>query len=166
MTRIASVFVVGAAAFLSAWSIDAWVFEPAKCNVAITELTQRTDAVHQLRSPYDQVRRARRNLEELRALGCHTDVRVAVLIAANEEALGQYDDAIDAYRSALLVDRRPEIYFMIGDALVQLGRTDEAVESYVIAARFTPFILDNLTSPEINRRVRERLRPEEAQRTP
>lgn len=165
MRTLARVAAIIAAALLCGWAFLEWAYEPLACNIALTDLTRRTNLIEQSRGHYERIARARRNLEELRALPCETDVQLHVLIAANEESLGQYDDAAAAYRAALLVDRRPEVYALMGDALVQLGRTDEAVENYVIAARFTPYILERVPSTEVERRVKERLAGREAPRT-
>ena len=48
--------------------------------------------------------------------------------------------------------------FGLGRELVQLGRTDEAVEVFTIAARFNPYATEWYPSEEILRRVNERLK--------
>jgi tetratricopeptide (TPR) repeat protein len=81
-----------------------------------------------------------------------------MLIGANEEVLDRYEDAARSYRSAMLIEQRPEIHTALADALIQLGRTDEAVEHYAVAARFNPAMLDFAPSEEVRRRAAERLR--------
>jgi len=54
------------------------------------------------------------------------------LLAANPEA------ALDAYRQALALEPRPEIYFNLGRALHGAGRTEEARRQFEIALRLDP----------------------------
>jgi tetratricopeptide (TPR) repeat protein len=157
MRNVLRVLVVAIAAVACGWAILVWVVRPMQCNRVITDITRRTNSLDNIGNEYQRVARARTNLQTLRALQCDTDVRVPMLIGANEEALGQYDDAVTAYREALRADQRPEIYVAIGDALVQLGRVDEAVDNYVIAARFSPNVLENIMGEEIARRIRRRI---------
>jgi tetratricopeptide (TPR) repeat protein len=160
MRVIARTAAVLATATFCGWALLLWAYTPHACNVAITKLTQRTTLVVGPSRIYERETRARQNIEALRVLGerCRTDVHLPMLIAANQEALSRYEDAVRSYRAALLIDRRPEIHKALADALIQLGRTDEAVEHYVIAARFNPETLENGSSEEVVRRARERLR--------
>lgn len=157
MKFLLRILIVLLAAFACGWAIVRWSIDPMRCNAAVTKLTRRTNAVETIANDYERIARARRNLEELRALRCPLDVRVPMLIGTNEEYLGQYDDAVAAYRDALRVDRRPEIYVAIADARLLQGNIDEAVENYVTAAQFNPFIIENIMSDEISRRVKERI---------
>ncbi|MEO8381359.1 MAG: hypothetical protein ABI779_16995 [Acidobacteriota bacterium] len=149
-----------ATSILCGWAFVHWVYNPLACNAAITDLTRRTALITDSPGDYQRIARARRNIEalhELRAM-CPMDVRVPMLLAANEEALGRLDDAVRSYRDALNTGPRPEIQAALGDALIQLGRTEEAVEQYVTAARFNPNMLELLPSEEVRRRVEERVR--------
>lgn len=151
------VLAVVLAAVACGWAIVEFAVRPIHCNRVITDMTRRTNALEGIGDDYQRIARARTNLQTLRGLQCETDVRVPMLIGANEEALGQFDDALTAYRDALRVDQRPEIYVAIGDALVQEGKVDEAVDNYVIAARFSPNVLENILSEEIANRIRSRI---------
>lgn len=151
------IVVVLLAAVLCGWAFLRWSYAPLACSHAVTDLTRRTNLVERTNDPYVRVQRARNNLAELRALHCSTDVRIPMLIGANEMFLGQYEDALKAFRSALAIDRRPEIYTASGEALIQLGRTDEAVDAYVEATRFTPYALDDIPSEVVAERVKRRL---------
>jgi tetratricopeptide (TPR) repeat protein len=143
----------------SAWAIHKWSYQPYACNAAMTEITGATRAGDHLRSDYSKFQRAQRNIERLQQLErqCRSDVRLYILLAANESAAGRPEDAIEAYHKALTIDRRSEIYYGLAEQLVQLGRTDEAVEVFLTAARFNPNAMDWVPSPEIHRRVTERL---------
>ena len=160
MSAGARVLTVAAAAAACAWALFDWVYLPQSCNAAVSELARRTTLVGESRGDFQYVTRAKKNLEDLLALRpqCTTELQIPVLIATNEESLGRYEEAIRSYQDALTIDRRPELYVAIGDALIQLGRSDEAVELYVTAARFNPGVLENGASEEVVRRAAERLR--------
>ena len=158
MAMIVRWIAVAAVAALCGWGILRWSYEPLRCSRAITDLTRRTSAAEQSRSQYERTLRARDNLAQLRALHCPTDVRVPALIGMNEELLGSPEGALAAYREALRIDQRPEIYMWIGDNLMALGRPAEAIDAYATAARFHPFIIEQLNSAEMIELVRERLR--------
>lgn len=149
-----------ATSILCGWAMVHWVYTPLACNGAVTDLTRRTTLITDSPGDYHRIARARRNIEALREVRilCPTDVRVPMLIAANEEALGRFDDAVRSYRDALSTGSRPEIHAALGHALIQLGRTEEAVEQYVIAARFDPTMLELPPSEEVRRLAGERLR--------
>jgi hypothetical protein len=54
------------------------------------------------------------------------------------------------------VEPRPEIYMARGDALIQLARVDEAVESYATAVRFDPAYLQQIAPGVLQDRIRAR----------
>jgi tetratricopeptide (TPR) repeat protein len=110
-------------------------------------------------SDYVVTSRARENLAKLAKVEtqCRTDVRLYMLKAFNEQVLEQPDDAIAAYREALLIQNRPEIYTAIAEVQVAQGRISEAVDNYAIAIRYRPS-LEAYAGEEIARQVRERLR--------
>lgn len=107
------------------------------------------------RDDYQRTVRIRRNLADLAELRehCPTEVRVAMLIGANEELAGRLDAAERSYRSALAIEQRPEIHVAIALVQIQTGRVDEAVASYVTAARFGPQIIDEIVNEELRARV-------------
>lgn len=157
-----SVSVV-AAALLCGWLLMRWAYPPLQCDFALTALTRRTELVSESTADYIRLSRLRRNLEDLRAVEsqCRTNVSFYMLVAANEEMLGHYDDAVRSYSSALAVDRRPEIHAALGWALIRLGRHDEAAQHYAIAARFLYPIALPIPSEIVERRVAEILRAEQ-----
>lgn len=157
---IARIAAVTVAALLAAWALLRFAYEPYRCNVQISKLTARTDGVAQTASDYERLLRARANLRDLEPLRtmCPTEVRVPMLIGANEELVGRPDDALRRYREALEIEQRPEIHVAIAQMQIELGRVDEAIDSYVRAARFAPHGLQDIRSEEVRRRVTERLR--------
>lgn len=149
-----------AAALACIWAVARWAYTPYACARSITELTRRTQLASETGAEYTRLRRIRANLAELSLLApqCGTDVRIPMLIGANHELLGRYEEAIASYRQALVVNPRPEIHTAMADSFIQLGRTDEAVAQYAVAARFNPAMLDLAPSEEVRRRVMEKLR--------
>ena len=51
---------------------------------------------------------------------------------------GDVNAAVDAYRRAIAIEPRPEIYFNLGHALLALGEPDEALTAFGAAVRLDP----------------------------
>lgn len=160
MRAVVRVAVVFAATCACTWALWQWAYVPHWCNARVTSLRDRTAGASELRTTYEREQRADQNLEALHELRdcCRTEVRVPFLIGANERIAGRHDRALAAFREALAVDQRPEIHYAISGELILLGRTDEAVESYVTAERFGAHSRGEVTSEEVLRRAEERLR--------
>jgi len=158
MGVIARGVLIAIAAIAGAWAMFAWVWVPHRNSIEITDLTRRTNAAGDVKDEYQRTARARENLRALASLRetAPDDVRVPALIAANYELLAQYDEMLRASDDALRVEPRPEMYLLRGDALLALGRVDEAVESYAVAARFDPVYLEKIISTGLFERVRAR----------
>lgn len=154
ITRIVTVAV---AALVGGWALARYAYEPHRCNAAITAVDVSTTVAAADANDYARLVRARSNLQRLAALGetCPTDVRVPMLTGANEELVGRPEDAIRSYDHALTIEQRPEIYVARASVQLGLGRLDEAVKSYVQAARFAPDV--EIASEEIRARVKEQL---------
>lgn len=146
------------AALLCAWGLYAWVWVPHRCSLEVTELARRTDGAGKTAADYERTVRARRNIAGLARLreSSPNDVRVPMLIAANQLLMGLPAEAVRSYDDALRVDRRPEIYMARGDTLVQLGRVDEAVESYAAAVRFDARFLEFIEPGILHDQVKAR----------
>lgn len=152
------VIVRAVASALCAWALYAWAWVPHRDSVTLTELARRTDAAEKTAGDYERTVRARRNVADLTRLreSSPTDVRVPVLIAANQLLMGLREEAVRSYDEALRVEPRPEIYMARGDALVQVGRVDEAVESYAAAVRFDARFLDLVAPGILQDRIKAR----------
>ncbi len=147
------------AAALCVWGFLAWVIPPLECNQALNDMRGRTRTASETVNSYRQALLVRANLADLRRLEgpCRTNAYVYTLQAENEYVLGRKEESIALLRRALTVDQRPEIYAAIGDTLFELGRVEEAVESYVIAARFNSLILEQIEADQIKREVLKQL---------
>lgn len=155
---IRAVIVLVVAAFC-VWAMFAFVKPPLTCNQSLNELRVQTNQTSETSDSYKLALLARQNLEQLRRLEgpCRANVRLYMYEAENEDALGRKEAALAALQRGLQIDQRPELYHNIGTLLVELGRMDEAVENYVTAARLLPEDMENIDSPEAQRRVRERI---------
>ena len=157
MIRALVVLVVAA---FCVWATIAFVKPPLTCNQSLNELRARTERAQETSDSYRLAILARQNLADLRRLEgpCRTNIQLYMYEAENEDALGRTEAAIEALRRGLQIDQRPELYHNLGTLLVELGRMDEAVENFVTAARLLPEDIENIASPEAQRRVRERIR--------
>ena len=97
---------------------------------------------------------ARENLRDLDRIASGRPIAVTwyMLYGANCTLMGRQREATDVYTRALRVDQRPEIYFNRALARLQLGETDGAVADMATAARFNPFLLEQLDG-ELRARV-------------
>lgn len=160
MGVVARVAAVALATLIGVWALLCFSYHPHRCNAGVTAAHVGTTAAQATASDYGRLVRARRNLELLAGLRetCTTNVRVPMLIAANEELVGRPEDALRSYQHALSIDRRPEIYTARALVQLRLGKVDEAVKSYAAALSFSPYLIEAIESREIRRRVAERLR--------
>jgi tetratricopeptide (TPR) repeat protein len=89
---------------------------------------------------------ARLNLADLDGMARSSRLAAWYLFyGANCEILERWEDAANAYTSALAIDQRPEIYFSRGLILLRLGRIDEAASDMIQAVRFNPVLIDQIS---------------------
>ena len=62
--------------------------------------------------------------------------------AASALAVGATDVAVEQYRAALKIDRRPEIYLNLGTALYNSGRKQEAAVAFARVYAFAGFMVN------------------------
>jgi tetratricopeptide (TPR) repeat protein len=100
------------------------------------------------------VKIARRNLALLQSVNPKAcpDVDYPLLLSANATLLSHKDEAVEHLDEALLLDHRPEVYFNRATALLAVGRIDEAVHDFAVAADFNPDLL-----AEIDGSLRDRV---------
>ena len=70
------------------------------------------------------------------------DVELRMDAAACDLYFGDRRGAIEHYQAALQIDRRPEIYLNLGDALYQTGDRLDAVRAYARLYAFASFIVN------------------------
>lgn len=135
------------------------LFEQYRCGVVVTK--EVLDGTRLLGGISDSALvsiRARENLAKLAPCLEHTpwNVRLHMLAGGNHAFRDEHALAVAAYSRALEYDRRPEIYFAIGDQLLHLGRTNEAIEQLVAACVIHPHWIARIPEP-VRHRVRERV---------
>jgi len=99
---------------------------------------------------------ARQNIELLRQIEpvSRGDTNFYLLYAVNARLLSDGELAVKEYTEALRnADRRPEIYFERGITLLGMGNVDAAAADLTHAARFNPWMVDDL-SGEMQDRVK------------
>jgi len=131
---------------------------PLVCSRQVAFYKTATLATASARSTPAGIAQARRNLEGLLALErrCSPDVDLSMMAGANAMVLGRSELAVAAYRRALAVEGRPEVYLALGLAQLAAQRKGEAIDSLTLAARFNPYVLDKLSEP-VATAVRARL---------
>lgn len=150
--------LLAVAAVACGWALYAWAWVPQRCSMELTELARRTDGAAKTGGDYPRTVRARRNAADLARLreDAPNDVRVPMLLAANQMMVGLHAEAVRTYDEALRVEPRPEIHMARGDALIQMARVDEAVESYATAVRFDAKFLDFIAPGVLQDRIKAR----------
>jgi len=152
------ILALACVAVACAYAWVAFVYRPGACSRTLRQVRVSTRTARQLDS-YRAVLLARENLARLRRIEgpCRATVNLYTIEAENEDILEQKEEVLKSLRRALTVDQRPELYVMIGNVLIELGRLDEAVEPFVTAAKLNPVVLDEITAEEVKKRVEERL---------
>ncbi len=83
-------------------------------------------------------------------------VDLYMLAAANARLLKNSSQAIDYYRAALRLERRPEIYFNLGVTEAEAGEREQGIKDLVIAGRTGSYwnqIEDEPLRNEVTRRL-------------
>lgn len=76
------------------------------------------------------------------------DVGQYMLRAALLRILQRPDDAVADYRHALTIDRRAELYMNIGEAEIESGHKEEAVDAFTLAALTQWSFLAEIPEPQ------------------
>lgn len=136
------------------------VVVPYRCNL---DERWTTKAVYEMERREDQrlrvVRLARENIRRLSPCldHCPDDVGITMVAAASYRFLGDPETAASLYERALRYDRRPELYFNLGMALIEAGHVDRAVAPLSQACVYDPKLLDaiGVNHSEARRAVEE-----------
>lgn len=136
-----------------------WAVLPYHCNIAKRPLVARTDAISAERR--DDVARAyaREALAALRPLrrNCPRDIDLLMMEAANLNAMEHREESIAAYRAALAVEKRPEIYFDLANVEYAAGHMDDAVRDGALAVWFRPFLIADVDNPVLRAAIVQRV---------
>lgn len=159
VTRIAQVVALLAIAAGTIVLIHYVVWLPLTCEAKVTRAF---DALDNVADRNDVAKRMAVNHAESLLRGCECLERIDVKLSYARGTIHRYRaepaQAIEAYRSALTLDRRPEIYIDLG--LAQLDAMDErgAVESFAAAGAFAPVLLDRIPYRDVRAQAEQRIR--------
>lgn len=150
MLRPARIFLTVAVLSSVCFAAYRFVILPHNCNVNRKRLRASTERVARLTDHFAAMRLARRNLDAASKAvqDCPHELDLYMIAAANLRALGRFPEAVEMYERALMVDRRPEIYFNLGLVELKLGRRSKAIEHLTTAAIFSNRWRTNLP-PEV-----------------
>jgi tetratricopeptide (TPR) repeat protein len=143
-------FLIPAIALLVApWLIHRLCYVPYRCNKEIGVGIYLTEN-NQPRSDIDMAITARSLVKRMQ--GCLTSQRELVgaymVAAANLRVINRPNEALDLYRRASSLDRRPELYLQMGNTLSEMGNRNEAIRYYRVAVAFNPqYIYDRSLLP-------------------
>ena len=150
----ASTLIIRAAAIVgAALAIEIFCLAPFRGNLVIRQVHQRSVTATSAEAQRGAIL-ARANLDDLTRVARSERLNPAwyLLYGANCEILERWQDAVNAYSRALRIDDRPEIYVNRGLVYLHMGRTDAAAADMATAARFNPYVLEQLEGP-LRRRV-------------
>ena len=140
-------------------SLEQWVLLPLRCmhaasngQTALEMFGQRTD--------FEARRQARRVHAELEECECVSppDARIPTTRGAAAEMSGDLREAITDYQRALLINRRPEIYFRLGLAQLDVLDHPAALGNLTRACAFDPQLIAEIPYRDVAVEIRERLR--------
>ncbi len=139
---VLSIVVIAAAAL----AIHRLCVIPFRDNLVMRDVEERmaiVETVDSLRA----MSLARLNLADLHRVepSRRLDPAWYMYLGANFELLDRWEDAANAYSSALAIDQRPEIYFSRGLVRLHLGQIDPAAADMIRAVRFNPFFIDQIS---------------------
>lgn len=128
-----------------AWLVQRFVIEPFDCNRQIGQVIRNSESAQ--RASLDRQRViARENIQRLRhcrfeqsQIGSH-----ALVLGANLELLGRWDEATAVYEHALHSSRRPELYLAHGSASLVNPNRQKAIDSFATAWYFTPTVAEEI----------------------
>jgi len=156
LARIAGLLLLAGA---TAYALRLCVLEPFRCAHAAS-LGAAALAADERQSDYAARRLANGVRTSLHGCECvrPTDVEIPFTLAGASTTLGDSRSAAIEYERALAIERRPEIYFGLGMAQLDMLQRSAAIENLTRACAFDPARLANIPYPEVSGEIRRRLR--------
>jgi hypothetical protein len=149
--------VVAAAIALAALAaVHRAVVVPWRCNVLAGRVSASTERAWLDRGG-DRARAAATN--NIAILGdcadrCRTDVSLAMLLSSNFRLLNRNSVAAGLLEGALRYERRPKLYFELGDTQLELGFREEALKNFVRAGNFAgTYNFGEIADPDVRERA-------------
>lgn len=155
ITRAMALLLVIAA---TGYALDRWALRPLRCDYAASVGAATLD--HVQKSDYQTRRLAGQIGADLEGCACLSppDARIPMTLGAAAEASDDPRTAITEYQRALLIDRRPEIYFHLGLMQQETPDRSSAIDNIVRACAFDPARLHDIPYDEIQSETRRRIR--------
>ena len=138
-----------------AWSLHRWTLIPLRCARASTRGAAALDAAAR-RANFLRWRKARGVLATVN--GCQCTLQDFHTRAEAAELLGDSRAAIADYERALRIDRRPETYFALGMAHLQMLNRDAAIDNLARACAFDPRRLRHIPDDDVRAETAARVR--------
>ena len=126
-----------AVALLGAFLVNMKCVQPLLCNRMRATIIHRNELIDRA-TPYRAAAILRQNINDAERCLAKTPGDVSLLFQEGEawRRLGDNDNAIAAFNTALQYDRRPEIYIALGIAHEGAGHQQLAINALMQAARF------------------------------
>lgn len=140
------------------YALDRWALRPLRCgyaaSVGAATLVQRQQSDYQTRRLAAQIR------ADLEGCACVSppDARIPMTLGAAAEAIDDTHTAITEYQRALLIDRRPEIYFHLGLTQQETPDRAAAIDNIVRACAFDPARLADIPYDDVRQETERRIR--------
>jgi tetratricopeptide (TPR) repeat protein len=140
---------------------------PYRCNRIKKAYIRSTELAYNNMGTPEGSLQARQNLAALSAcmgLPCR-DVSLDMIAAANDRVLGRNDEAVNQYRHALRLDRRPELFANLAMAENAAGDRAAALKDALRAGLFSPWTVRSIEDGQLRQEVVRQLialRPENA----
>ncbi len=144
----------------AAYALVERVVLPYRCNNIEGRVERSLEQLWPERGSFAVRQPAERNVAELaKCLDiCKSDVNIRMLTASNLTLLGRSAAAAALLSEALEYDRRPELHFALGEAQVDLGQREAALENFVQAGSFSgTTILNEIPDGELRKKAYERV---------
>jgi tetratricopeptide (TPR) repeat protein len=140
-------------------ALYAYCYMPLHCNILEKQIEARTLNAYRTPGTMGSQILARTNLEDLRMCSStdRTNVNDYMIEAANLELLGRTGAAVQHYESALLYDRRPEIYLNLGLDLLEMGNAAAGERALVTAALFNPALIAEIPYDNVRASVQRQV---------
>jgi tetratricopeptide (TPR) repeat protein len=137
------------------YAIDRWTLKPLRCGHAASLGADALD--HDNQTAYQTARQVRADLHDCECVS-PPDANIPTTLAAAAEASDDLRTAITQYQRALLIDRRPELYFNLGLAQQEAPARPAALENIVRACAFDPSRLKDIPYDEMRKATKRRIR--------
>jgi tetratricopeptide (TPR) repeat protein len=151
--------VILAVAAMLLLALEHTVLMPLRREHAKARARQRLERAIRTNNPVVITRMARATLADLDGyrFPFSTDAETQIDRAAAYMLLENYPAAIREYQQALRLDKRPEIYLNLGEALMATGQAEAAVQALTRAVLFDRVLLNQISDGLSRQRVETQL---------